>query len=148
MLLQSEKEYKAEIIQTPARYETVPMSEYATSTSPTPIFLRSLHFARFVCLLHLSTYKYCNCLHSFSHLDECRKDDCHKASRNSTFGYCRERMHSLVHSLLDANNQADNCGLTGCNNLKLIDPGSNPPLLLCRKRERAPSSPKFPHCLE
>jgi hypothetical protein len=32
-------------------------------------------------------------------------------------------------------NRTDNCDRPGCTNLKMIDPDSNPPLTLCRKRE-------------
>jgi hypothetical protein len=38
-------------------------------------------------------------------------------------------------SLGTANSQADNCEKPGCTSLKLIDPDSNPPLTLCRKRK-------------
>ncbi|OBT73596.1 hypothetical protein VF21_07308, partial [Pseudogymnoascus sp. 05NY08] len=50
-------------------------------------------------------------------IHECRKPNCHLSGRNQTYGYCR----------------AHNCEVSSCNNLKMIDPDSYPPLTMCRK---------------
>ncbi|OBT90479.1 hypothetical protein VE02_01164 [Pseudogymnoascus sp. 03VT05] len=50
-------------------------------------------------------------------IHECRKLNCHLSARNQTYGYCR----------------AHNCDVSSCNNLKMIDPDSYPPLTMCRK---------------
>ncbi|OBT42658.1 hypothetical protein VE00_06077 [Pseudogymnoascus sp. WSF 3629] len=50
-------------------------------------------------------------------IHECRKLSCHLSARNQTYGYCR----------------AHNCEVSSCNNLKMIDPDSYPPLTMCRK---------------